>query len=123
MFLFRAARIVLLLLTCIIALGVALFTLLTAPEYTDEEIRQSFVDTWEPSALVTYLVLCVLAFFALLALVVGIFGKGPAERLLATAAILLTLGAAALEYRSHEILTERTTAITGQEFGLCNGLC
>lgn len=93
------------------------------PEYTDEQIRQSVVDTWEPSALVTYLLLCVLAFFALLALAISIFSKGVAERLLATTAILVTLGAAALELRSHVVLTERTTALTGEEFGSCYGLC
>src|SRR5262245_52306998 len=116
MFVVSALRMVLLLLACVVAVGSSLFTLLT-PDYTDEQIRQSFVDTWEPSAVVTLVVLSVLAFFALLALVVGIFTKGRAERLLAAAAILLTLGAASLEYWNHSTLTDRTTAITGQQFG------
>jgi protein-S-isoprenylcysteine O-methyltransferase Ste14 len=118
----RALRIVGLLVASIVAVGVVLFTL-TTPEYTDDEIRQSFVDTWEPSAIVTLALLCVLAFFVLLALVVGLFSKRSAERLLAAAALLLTLGAATLAYWTHANLTDRTAALTGQEFGPCHGLC
>jgi hypothetical protein len=118
----RTLRIVVQLVTCVVALGVGLFTVMT-PEYTDEEIRQSFVDTWEPSALVTLFLLGVLAFFALLSLIVGAFARGTAELFLALAALLVTLGAGALEYRHHAVLTERTTALTGQDFGPCNGLC
>jgi hypothetical protein len=116
MTLWGALRIALLLLGCVISIAIGLFTILL-PEYTDDEIRRSIVDTWEPSAFVTYLLLCVLAFFGALALVVGIFSKGSTERILVAAAVLLTLGAATLEYRSHKVLTDRTTAITGEEFG------
>jgi hypothetical protein len=42
------------------------------PPFSDQEIRDSFVDTWEPSAWATMFVLVVLAFVAAVASVVAI---------------------------------------------------
>jgi membrane protein required for beta-lactamase induction len=117
----RALRVVVLAITCLIALGVILLILMT-PEYSDDQIRESIVDIWESSVVVTFAILCVLGFFALLSVIAGSLARG-AERLFAVAAVLLALGAGTLAYHSHATLTYRTTELTGQVFGPCSGLC
>jgi len=75
------------------------------PPFTDDQIRASIVDTWEPRAMVTFAELVALV-------LVG----------LALVAALLCMLAATLTYLNHARLTARATALTGQTFGPLDGL-
>ena len=93
-----------------------------SPPFTDAEIRDSFVDTWEPSVQMTLLELVILGGILLIALVVLVFARQRPIRVIAIATVALALGGVMLSYRNHIVLTERTTALTGQTFGRFYGL-
>jgi hypothetical protein len=93
-----------------------------SPPFTDAEIRDSFVDTWEPSAWMTLLELVVLGCVFLISLLVLVFTRQRSMRVLTIATATLAIGGALLSYRNHVALTERTTALTGQTFGKFHGL-
>ena len=92
------------------------------PPFTDQEIRESFVDTWEPSALVTLSVLAALGLVTLISLLVLLFTRQRGTRAMTVATLLLSVAAALLVYRNHIALSDRTTALTGQTFGRFHGL-
>jgi len=93
-----------------------------SPPFTDAEIRDSFVDTWEPSAWMTLLALSVLGCIFLVSLVALAFARQRPTRVMTIATVTLSIGGALLSYRNHVALTERTTALTGQTFGRFHGL-
>lgn len=93
-----------------------------APPFTDQEIRDSLVDTWEPSAWVTQLVLMALGTVALVSLLVLLFARQRASPSITIVTLMIALMAVWLAYRNHVVLTERTTALTGQTFGKFHGL-
>ena len=92
------------------------------PPYSDEEIRDAMVDTWEPYAWFTLFSIGVLGIVVFIAGVVAILVHRRDIRLTAAAAIALAVGGALMAYRNHAALTERTTELTGQTFGRFNGL-
>ena len=92
------------------------------PPYSDQEIRDAMVDTWETYAWSTLFCICVLGVVAIVAGVVAIFVRRRDIRLTAAAAIALAVGGALMAYRNHAARTDRTTALTGQTFGRFNGL-
>jgi uncharacterized membrane-anchored protein len=93
-----------------------------SPPFTDQEIRDSLVDTWEPSAWVTLLALVVLGAVAFVSLVVLLFAKLRATGTMTAVTLVLAVIGGLLAYRNHVVLTERTTALTGQTFGRFHGL-
>ena len=95
---------------------------LIVPPYSDEQIKSSFVDTWELHAWGTIVVLGFLALVTLCASPLAIWGHDEAARRFAHVIMGLSLCAAALAYSSHAALTARTTRLTGQTFSRCHGL-
>jgi hypothetical protein len=91
------------------------------PPYTDAEIELSFVDTWEVSALITALALVLLAPLTLLSALLRWGGSALAKRL-SSISLALAIVAGGLLIASHIALTERTTRLTGQDFGGFYGL-
>lgn len=109
---------------------VALFSIVIAgggiaeildPPYTDQELAASFVDTWEPHAIVTTLLLAVLALVALCIAAVYAFG-GAALHRYSLATLILVVCAIASQVAAHIVLTNHVTRITGQTFGRFYGL-
>ena len=109
---------------------VALFAILVAgsgvveildPPYTDQELAASFVDTWEPHAIVTTLLLGVLALVALFVAAVCALG-GAALRRYSLATLFLVVCAAASQVAAHIVFTNHVTRVTGQTFGRFYGL-
>ena len=94
---------------------------LVVPPFTDAEIQQSFVDTWGISAIITAAGLAVVLVAGALSALLSWRGSRLAKRL-SIASAALSLAAAGLLVLSHAVLTERTTALTGQEFGGILGL-
>lgn len=92
------------------------------PPFTDQQIRESFVDTGEPSAWVTFLALAVLGAISLISLLAMPFTRQRATRIMTLVTLLLAISAGLIAYRNHVVLTERTTALTGQTFGRFHGL-
>ena len=89
--------------------------------FTDQEIQESFVDTWEVNAVLTVIALCVVLLLGSLAALLSWRPTGLARRLALAAAGLFILNVAFL-IGNHAVLTERTTRLTGQEFGGFFGL-
>src|SRR5262245_4807652 len=92
------------------------------PPFTDQEIRDSFVDTWEPSAWTTLLALAMLGTVTLISLFILPFTRQRGTRVTTAITLLLSLVACSVVYRNHVALSERTTALTGQTFGRFHGL-
>ena len=92
------------------------------PPYSDQEIRDAMVDTWEPYAWFTLFSICVLGIVVVFAAVVATLARRRDIRLTAAVAIALAVSGAFMAYRNHAALTERTTELTGQTFGRFNGL-
>jgi ABC-type branched-subunit amino acid transport system permease subunit len=85
------------------------------------QIRESIVDTWEPHAYVTLLVLLVLLVIAVPA---GLIAALVVRRIkaLAFTTFALSLATMVVAIFNHARLTHRVTALTGQEFGRLWGL-
>lgn len=92
-----------------------------SPPYTDREIQASFVDTWQGEAIVTAFLLALLVPIAMMAVILGWRGSRLAKRLALMSAGLVVF-AAVLLVSGHAALTERTTRLTGQDFGGFYGL-
>jgi hypothetical protein len=92
------------------------------PPFTDQEIRDSFVDTWEPSAWATLAALAVLGGVTVISLSILPFARRRGTRTIAIATLVMSVAAGLLVYRNHVALTDRTTALTGQTFGRFHGL-
>lgn len=98
----------------------AIYSLLIPP-FTDAEIQQSFVDTWEVNAVITAVALVVVLATGALSALLSWRGSRLAKRI-SIAGVVLSVSAAGFLILSHSALTERTTQITGQEFGGMLGL-
>lgn len=94
---------------------------LVVPPFMDAEIQQSFVDTWGINALVTTAGLVIVVVAGALSASLGRRGTRLVKRLSLTS-VVLSVAAAGLLVLSHAMLTERTTRLTGQEFGGMLGL-
>lgn len=90
--------------------------------FSDAQIQSSFVDTWQPAALVTSASLVLLGVIAVLCLALAFWTTKASVRLLAIAAIAVTVASGALSIYNHAELTERTTRLTGHTFGGFFGL-
>jgi hypothetical protein len=90
--------------------------------YTDQQIRSSIVDTWEPEATVTSVFLGALLVCLALCVWLGIRSRKPTDRVLSALASALTLAGMGLVLASHAALTIRVTRLTGQTFGTFYGL-
>jgi hypothetical protein len=95
---------------------------LVIPPYSDEEIRSSWVDTWEVHAWWTILVVGFSALVAALGLPLAVWGRELATRRFARLVVALCVAAAILAVASHATLTSRTTRLTGQTFSRFYGL-
>jgi hypothetical protein len=94
---------------------------LVFPPFTDAEIQQSFVDTWGVNAIITIVGLAVVLSAGGLSALLSWRGTSLTKRL-SIAAVMLSITAAGLLILAHAALTERTTKLTGQEFGGILGL-
>ena len=94
---------------------------LVVPPFTDAEIQQSFVDTWGSNAIFTKAGLAVVLPAGALSALLGWRGTPLAKRLSITS-VVLSIATAGFLILSHAMLTERTTRLTGQEFGGMLGL-
>jgi len=110
----------LLALLLLIALQAA-YGLVESP-YSDQDIANSLVDTWEVHAWWTLAVLGFLALVAFFALPLAFMGHEKSTRQYARRVLGLAVVAAILAYSSHAALTARTTRLTGQTFGAFSGL-
>lgn len=91
------------------------------PPFTDAQISNSLVDTWEPRALVTAIVLALLFAGALFAGAVLAFGRASLRRR-SSAALLAIVAAVSLELAGHILLSSQVTRATGQTLGAFYGL-
>ncbi len=92
------------------------------PPFTDDQIRASIVDTWEPRAMVTFAELVALVVGGLVSMGFAALSRVAIRRRTALVAALLCMLAATLTYLNHARLTARATALTGQTFGPLDGL-
>jgi hypothetical protein len=91
------------------------------PPFTDREIQQSFVDTWQVNAIVTSVALSIVVPAGVLSALLSWRGTRLAKRL-GLVSVSLSAVTVALLVLSHAALTERATRLTGQEFGGILGL-
>ncbi|ODU58013.1 MAG: hypothetical protein ABT02_15720 [Comamonadaceae bacterium SCN 68-20] len=94
---------------------------LVVPPFTDAEIQQSLVDTWQVNAIITTACLVVVLAVGALSALLSWRGSPLAKRL-SVGSVALSLATVGLLVLSHAALTERTTKLTGQEFGGILGL-
>jgi glucan phosphoethanolaminetransferase (alkaline phosphatase superfamily) len=90
--------------------------------YTDAQVQASLVDTWEPEALVTIVLLSLLAFVLLLSVLLWLFSFRSSARWPASAAVAASLGSACLVFAIHAAFSIHVTKLTGQSFGRAFGL-
>jgi len=90
--------------------------------YTDQQIRSSIVDTWEPEAIVTRVFLDALLVCLALSGWRGIRPRKAGDRGVGLLALVFTLAGMGLVLASHITLTVRVTRLTGQTFGTFYGL-
>jgi hypothetical protein len=86
--------------------------------FTDQQIRNSFIDTWEASAWYTMIGLVVLGITSLAAVAVLLSSRKSLFRMLAVATLILAVLAAMLGYLNQSTLAKRTTELTGQPVGV-----
>jgi len=100
-----------------IVASAVLLALTSLVSYSDDEIRQSLVDTYEPSAW-NFIGVCILAVLGVIAALVA---KSAAvhsfRRRMAIMQIALMLTAVVVAASGHYRLMQRTTRLTGQAFG------
>ena len=100
----------------IVALTI-LFAVASLGSHSDEEIRQSLVDTYEPSAW-NFIAATILAGLGVIAALVARTGSVlAARRRIATIQIAVMVAAVAIAAFGHHRLMQRTTRLTGQTFG------
>ena len=116
-------REILLILLCLLLFAAGFFAVneLTNSPYSDAQIRESLVDTWQANAIFTMFAFALLLFSIVSAAVLGFRHTRTAKRLSITA-ISAPIAIASILVVSHAKLTERTTGLTGQEFGRFYGL-
>ena len=102
------------------ACAFAIYSLIFPP-FTDAEIQQSLVDTWGVNAIITTAGLAVALLAIALSALLSWRGTRVAKLLFITSATL-SAATASLLILGHATLTERTTRLTGQEFGGILGL-
>ncbi len=92
------------------------------PPFTDEQIRASLKDTWEVAA--STVPVFAFSFLGLGSIAVVLARKAGDMRTRAVAwlAAALCLLALAVVFRNHVAMTERASAVTGQDFGASYGL-
>jgi hypothetical protein len=114
---------VFLIISTVIALALATSGLwqMRHPPYSDAQIAASIVDTWQPRALVTALVLAVLCLCACAIVAIRIL-TGRRLRRLSYVALLSICAAFGAQLGSHIALTHQATRVTGQTFGPLYGL-
>ena len=95
-----------------LAVALSLYSLL-APPFTDAELRENFVDTWEAHVLGGMLVLAVYCVGLLMAAVGVLVGKG--SRAMFSWSCGAFLLACLLEIASLELLTRRTEGLIGHD--------
>jgi len=85
--------------------------------YPDQAIRESLVDTYEPSAL-NFIAVCV---FAVIGAILGCIARSSARsrgrRRVASIQIALMVASVLVAAYGHHQLMRRTTELTGQSFG------
>ena len=108
--------VVILAIVCILAGYESFF-----PPYTDAQIQENFVDTWEPHALGTAALLLLVLVAAVVSPALA-WGCSRFSKKLAAVSVALCATSTVLLVASHVSLTERTTALTGQTFGGFYGL-
>jgi H+/Cl- antiporter ClcA len=85
--------------------------------YSDEEIRQSLVDTYEPSAW-NFLAACIFAVIGVAcALLARAVSRKAVRRRIAVFQIVLMVASIGLAAYGHQRLMRRTTELTGRTFG------
>jgi len=89
---------------------------------TDQQIRSSIVDTWEPEAIVTRVFLDALLVCLALSAWLGIRSRKAGDRGVGLLALVFTLAGMGLVLASHLTLTIRVARLTGQTFGTFYGL-
>lgn len=93
---------------------------LVYPRFTDEQLM-NFVDTWEPHAIGTGVVLLFLLGVIVVA-AVAVWNGEQSIRRLALAILIATVVAGGVQIWNHVVLTDRTARVTGQTFGGFYGL-
>ena len=114
-------------LTAYVLIGLSLLMCIPAAmflfdPYTDAQIQASIVDTWDPEALMTIVLLSLLAFLLLLSVLLWLLSFRSNARWPACAAVAASLGSACLVFASHAAFTVHVTKLTGQTFGPAFGL-
>lgn len=97
-----------------VAIAASVYSLLVPP-FTDAELQENFVDTWEAHVLGGVFVLALYCVGALAAFLGILFGKR--SRLLFSLACVAFVLACVLEFVSLELLTQRTEGLLGHELG------
>jgi len=96
---------------------VAFGAYLNLVSYSDEEIRQSLVDTYEPSAW-TLIEVCTLSVVGIAcALLTRAASSRRTRRRIAAIQLVLMVAAVGVAAYGHHRLMRRTTKLTGQTFG------
>ena len=89
--------------------------------YTDRQIQESMVDTWEVEAIYTLIVIGTVILISIVVLILAITQRGAIRRL-GFAIVMVSVLAGVLQVASHAKLTSRTTRLTGQTFSRAYGL-
>jgi len=85
--------------------------------YSDEDIRQSLVDTYDASAL-NFIAICIVALLGVgCGLLARVASKTPIRRRVALLQVGVMLAAIVSAAYGHHRLMQRTTQLTGQTFG------
>ena len=113
----RVAAIVSLPAIALLACALSVYFRFWAP-FTDQQIRDSFIDTWEASAWYTIIVFVALGINGLAAVCVLLSSQKRLVRMLAVATLILATLAAVLGYFNQATLAKRTTELTGQPVGV-----
>ncbi len=116
-------RIIALVVILAVLTGVGAFGIyeLLNPPFTDQEIKASFVDTWEVAAWSTMALLVLLTAAVVVSLALSFHSTKPVRRL-STLAVFAAVVVGSLICSNHVVLTNRVTQITGQTFGDFYGL-
>jgi len=91
-----------------------------SPSYSDAQIAASLVDTWQPHAFVTGVVLALL--FTAGCVVLACLFAGRHLRRISCVALLAIFVAIGTQFAGHVLLSHQATRVTGQTFGALYGL-
>jgi hypothetical protein len=92
------------------------------PPFTDAQLQASLVDTWEVAASTTRVFAFVFLGLGAICVVLARRATDARTRTVAWLAAVFSLLTIALFLRNHIVLTQRSAALTGQEFGPLYGL-